>query len=412
MMCGGDGISWASTWSCKTGVTRQWAAAGLLLGGGLLAVALVWGAARLSARGDRAADPRAVLDRYCVDCHNSSEWAGGVAFDRLSLDAVHDGADEWERAVRKVRTGFMPPAGEPRPPRPELDRFAAAIEARLDRAAAAAPNPGAEGLSRLNRAEYANAVRDLLDYDAGRIVAALPADDAIQGFDNIAAALTVSPTLIESYVNAAMKISRAAVGDRSLGPTQVTYDVPTGLSQTEHIDGLPLGTRGGLKFTHDFPLDATYELRVGTRRAGLLSAQRFCAPPSIDVTLDGKPLDVDDPSAFRLRVAAGPRTVTVALLDERRCEGVNELYGVYAPGGGVENVTIHGPFEPTGTGETPSRRAIFTCHPQTGRDEVACAREILTRLATRAYRRPLQAGDAEIDTLMSFYDRGRREGDF
>jgi hypothetical protein len=281
----------------------------------------------------------------------------------------------------------------------------------LDAAAQAAPHSGPKGVSRLNRAEYANAVRDLLTYDARAVVAGLPADDSIQGFDNVAAALTVSPTLIESYVNAALKISRAAVGDRALGPTQVTYDAPGG-SQAAHVDGLPLGTRGGFKLTHDFPLDATYEIRVRARGPGALAGQRFCAPPRIDVTLDAAPVAVETPAAFRLPLAAGPHTLTVALLDEHRCEGVNELYGVYAPGGGIDSVEIHGPFEATGVGDTPSRRAIFSCTPPAGGDDVPCAREILTRLATRAYRRPVDTHDAALATLLSFYERGRQDGGF
>jgi hypothetical protein len=384
-------------------VTAQQRLAAFLIGAGLLAVAVVSVGVRFAGRHDRSAEPRAVLDGYCVGCHNDAERAGDVTFERLATDAVAAHADVWERVVRKVRTGFMPPAGEPRPPRAVLDRFATGLETRLDGAAAAAPNPGAKGSARLNRAEYANAVRDLLAYDARPFVDALPADDSIQGFDNIAAALTVSPTLIEGYVGAAMKISRAAVGDRSLGPTQVTYEVAADVSQAAHVDGLPLGTRGGLRFTHTFPLDATYELRVRARGPGALSGQRFCALPKIDVTLDGRPLAVENPSAFHLRVAAGPRTLTVALLDERRCEGVNELYGVYAPGGAVQSVEIHGPFEPTGPGDTPSRKAIFSCRPATGDEEAPCAREILTRLATRAYRRPLGADDPAVDTLVGFY---------
>ena len=362
-------------------------------------------------RGAARADPRVVLERYCTGCHDSAERAGGLALDRLPLDHLHADAKTWEHVVRKVRTGFMPPAGEPRPERAVLDGLAAALERRLDAAARAAPNAGFKGVSRLNRAEYANAIRDLLAYDASAIVAALPADDAIQGFDNVAAALTVSPTLIESYVTAALKISRGAVGDRAQGPAQTVYDAPGG-SQASHVDGLPLGTRGGFKLTHAFPLDATYELRVRARGPGPLAGQRFCAPPRIDLTFDGAPLQIADASAFRLRVAAGPRTLTVALLDERRCEGVNELYGVYAPGGGIDSVEIHGPFETTGMGDTPSRRAIFSCHPPISGEELPCAREILTRLATRAYRRPVDPDDPALETLLKFFERGRRDGDF
>jgi hypothetical protein len=358
-----------------------------------------------------AADPKGLLDRYCVGCHNSAERAGDLALDGATLDTLSANRDIWEHAVRKVRTGFMPPAGEPRPDRAALDRFAAALEERLDAAARSAPNPGFKGVSRLNRAEYANAVRDLLAYDAGAVVALLPPDDAIQGFDNVAAALTVSPTLIESYVNAAQKISRAAIGDRSQGPTQISYTAPGG-SQAAHVDGLPLGTRGGFKVTHYFPLDAAYEIRVRARGFGALAGQRFCTQPRIDITLDGTPLAVDDPAAHRLRVAGGPHTLTIALLDEHRCEGVNELYGVYAAGGGIDSIEIHGPFEASGTGDTPSRRAVFSCIPPRGGEDLPCARETLLRLATRAYRRPVDTDDAALETLLRFYERGRRDGGF
>ena len=382
----------------------------LTIAAGLLATVIAGVTAHVW-RGHAGVEPRTVVERYCVGCHDSAERAGGLALDRLPLDAVHRDAETWERVVRKVRTGFMPPAGEPRPGRAALDAFAATIEQRLDAAARAAPNPGFKPVSRLNRAEYANAVRDLLSYDAAPIVATLPADDAIQGFDNVAGALTVSPTLIESYVNAALKISRAAVGDRSLGPTQVVYDAPGG-SQAAHVNGLPLGTRGGFKLTHVFPLDATYEIRVRTRGGGVLSGQRYCAPPRVDVTLDGEPLSAENPAAFRLRVAAGPHTLTAALLDTRRCEGVNELYGVFAAGGGIDSVEFHGPFETTGTGDTPSRRAIFRCYPPIGGDEAPCASEILAHLATRAYRRPVDPGDAAVATLLRFFAEGRQGGDF
>jgi hypothetical protein len=360
----------------------------------------------------RAPDPRAVLDHYCVDCHNKDDYTGGVAFDRLRLDELPAHAEVWEHAVRKLRTGFMPPADSPRPDRAVLDGLAANLEARLDRAAAKAPNPGTEGVSRLNRAEYVNAVRDLVAYDATRIASALPADDAIKGFDNIAKALTVSPTLIQDYVAAAQKISREAIGDRSMVPTQVRYDAPAGLSQDEHIEGLPLGTRGGMQFTHTFPLDATYEIRVAARRIGFLSAQRFCKAPSVEVRLNGELLDVADPSAFRLEIPAGPQTIAVALVDERRCAGVDELYGVYSTGGGIRSVEIHGPFAPTGPGDTPSRRAIFRCYPKAAEQEAPCARRILTALATKAFRRPLDEDAPEIDMLLGFYAQGRREGDF
>jgi mono/diheme cytochrome c family protein len=384
-----------------------------------LAVALGAGAVISLAATDRLAgvfrpkaDPRALLHRYCVDCHNAAEYTGGVAFDTLRLDNLPRDAETWEHAVRKLRTGFMPPADAPRPKRAVLDGLAAELETRLDRAAAEAPNPGIEGVSRLNRAEYVNVIRDLLAYDASAVAGTLPADDAIKGFDNIAQALTVSPTLIQGYVNAALKISRAAVGDRSMVPTQVRYEAPAGLAQNAHIEGLPLGTRGGMRFTHNFPLDATYEFRVAARGVGFLSAQRFCKPPKIEIMLNGEPVSVEDPKSFRLEIPAGPQTLAVALIDAVRCAGADELYGVYSPAGGIQNVEIQGPFDATGPGDTPSRRAIFKCYPQNAEEQTPCARRILTALASKAFRRPLSADDSAVETLMGFYRRGRRGGDF
>jgi len=382
----------------------------LLVSIGLPAVTLA-AVAAWKLRDRERVEPQAVLERYCIECHNSAERAGDLALDRLSLDLVEPDVHAWEQVVRKVRTGFMPPVGEPRPPRVVLDGFAAAVEQRLDATAQAAPRAGFKTVSRLNRTEYTNAIRDLLAYDASSVAATLPADDAIQGFDNVAAALTVSPTLIERYVAAAAKISRAAVGDRTHAGTQVSYAAPGG-TQASHVDGLPLGTRGGFKLVHDFPLDATYEIRIRSRGFGPLAGQRMCPLPRIDVTLDGAPLTVVNPDSFRQRIGAGPHALTVALLVEQRCEGVNELFGVYAPAGGVDAVEIHGPFEPEGLGDTPSRRAIFVCRPSSPEQETACASEILTRLATRGYRQAVREDDLGLAALMSFYRQGRQDGDF
>ena len=283
----------------------------------------------------------------------------------------------------------MPPAGEPRPERAALDRFATALEQQLDAAAGPRRIPAPRGIARLNRAEYANAVRDLLAYDARAVVDTLPTDDSIQGFDNIAAALTVSPTLIESYVNAALKISRAAVGDRSLGPTQVSYDAPGGLASGARRRA---AARHARRLALHAQLSARRDLRdprarARPRRAGgtaLLRRRRASTSRSTASRSPSTTPRAHPPAHGRRATHADGR-----LLDERRCEGVNELYGVYAAGGGIESVEIHGPFEATGTGDTPSRRAIFGCRPPSSGDEMACAREILTRLATLAYRRPV-----------------------
>lgn len=354
-----------------------------------------------------------LLENYCSECHNLDDQAGGIAFDLLQHDALAGDADTWELAIRKIRTGMMPPAGKPRPERAVLDGFVATLANRLDSEAAAHPNPGSAGMGRLNRAEYRNAVRDLLAFDASGIVSQLPADESAHGFDNLAEVLSVSPTLIDSYVGAAMRIGREAVGDRTLIPTQVKYPAPGG-AQTRHVEGLPLGTRGGMVVTHNFPLDAKYEIKVNTQGAGgVFNSQAFCSGgPDIVVMIDGEPVPVEDPKTFQLPVAAGPHTLGVAMADARRCEGVNEFYDVYNVGGAISGIEINGPFEAGSAGDTPSRRAIFSCYPTAATEERSCAQSILARLATQAYRRPVAVDSAETATLLQFYDKGRQEADF
>jgi hypothetical protein len=251
----------------------------------------------------------------------------------------------------------------------------------------------------------------LLAYDASAAVETLPVDEAVAGFDNIGEGLSVSPTLIEAYVAAAAAIARGAVGDRAASPTQVRHAPPARLSQDEHIDGLPLGTRGGFVVTHDFPLDATYELRVAGARQSALASQQLCEAPEVVVALDGRLLDVDA-ERFRMAVPAGPHTIAVALADVARCTGVNELYDDYGVPGGIGHVEIHGPFDPAGPGDTPSRRAIFRCYPDDVAEQLPCAREILTALAAKAFRRPLAPDAAEIETLLDFYRAGHAAAGF
>jgi hypothetical protein len=359
-----------------------------------------------------------ILDRYCVACHNEIDLTGGLSFERLDREDVSRNADVWEAVVRKLRTGLMPPLGEPRPPRAVLDAFAVSLEAGLDEAWARAPNPGARPLARLNRTEYANAIRDLLAYDASAIASTLPPDATVAGFDNNAEGLSVSPTLLEGYATAAMQISRRAVGDRTMGHGETRYTAMPGAAQRAPIDGLPLGTRGGLAVVHTFPLDATYEFVVSAAipAAGWdnpTGALVYCDGPALDVTFNGAPVAVENPRRFRLRVPAGPQRISVALVDDKRCAGVNELYeGEVALGGAVQALTIDGPFDATGSGDTPSRREIFLCRPASTDEEPACAEQILARLATRAYRRPVAAGSGELAQLSRFYALGRGEGDF
>ena len=357
-----------------------------------------------------------VVERYCVGCHNEVDLSGGLAFEGLDREDVATDAAAWEAVVRKLRTGLMPPKGEPRPDRTVLDAMATGLERELDAAAARAPNPGAKPLARLNRTEYANAIHDLLGFDAGAIASTLPPDASTDGFDNIAASLSVSPTLLEGYSLAAMQIGRRAVGDRTMGHGETRYASAGGSAQQRHVEGLPLGTRGGLSIEHNFPLDAEYELTVQANlpRAGWDNPTGrfvYCDGPSVELMFNGSPIELDGRRRVRLRVPAGPHRVAAALVDDERCAGVNELYeGEVEVGGGVAGIMIAGPYNATGAGETPSRREIFVCQPVTATEETPCAERVLARLATRAYRRPIEGGSQELDLLLDFYRLGREEG--
>jgi len=353
----------------------------------------------------------ALLTQYCVTCHNQRLKTAGLLLDGMDVEHVGKDAAAWEKVVRKIRTGMMPPSGARRPERALLDSFAADLEGRLDRAAVAGSSLDAPALHRLNRSEYANAVRDLLALDID-VATLLPADASSEGFDNIADALGVSPSLIGSYVSAAMKISRRAVGDRTLTPTQITYTVPGALVQDKHIEGLPLGTRGGLLVRHTFPLDAEYEFSVSGAGPGGGGA----GGTTIDVTLDGEQLKAPNVRSFRMPVTAGPHMIGAALVDRVRGAGVDEQYSDFrvnsrfVAGGGIGTVVVTGPFKATSPGDTPSRHRIFVCHPSSANDEPGCAKKIVSTVARRAYRRPVS--DEEVATLMTFYDKGRADGDF
>jgi len=351
----------------------------------------------------------AFLKQYCITCHNERAKQGGLAIDTFVAARVGAHAEEWEKVVRKIKTGMMPPSGAPRPARAVLDAFAAALETKLDAAADPKASLETPALHRLNRVEYANAIRDLLDIDVN-VASLLPADGSSEGFDNIAEMLGVSPSLIQGYVSAAMKISRLAVGDRTMAPSLVTYQAPAGLAQDRHLDGLPLGTRGGLVVRHIFPLDAEYEFTIGGGRGGGPGG-------GTDVTFDGQKITAQNTGRFRMAVKAGPHTIGAAVIDRARGAGVDDAYSDFraanngfATGGGVQGINIMGPFNPTGPGDTPSRRRIFVCRPAAAAEEEACAKNILTTVARRAYRGTVSGAD--LDTLMTFYRQGRAAGDF
>ncbi len=418
--------------------------------GSIAALAAATVAYVIGQREPSAADHWALVDRYCVGCHNDAELAGDLAFDSLNRTALHADAAVWEAAIRKLRGHLMPPPGEPRPAEASVAALVRWLEQSLDEAAREAPNPGAPALHRLNRAEYANAVRDLLDVpvDAATL---LPADDSSGGFDNIADALSVSPALLSSYVSAAARISRLAVGDSNASSTIVTYRPARGLVQATHLDGQPLGTRGGMSVRHVFPLDAEYEIRVG-RGGGGFGLEALGGDEEVEITLNGERAAVlgrGGPRTAVLQIPAGPQTLGAAIVRKRDAQGVDDLFAVHAPTPGITTLSIVGPRSASGApfqgvGDTPSRRRLFVCSPadesDAGRDaggratqaragmpeveqrreqlpgavaeENACATEILARLAARAYRRPVSADDAALATLLEFYAAGRAEGSF
>ena len=354
-----------------------------------------------------APDP-AFVKQYCVGCHNERVRNGNLALDALDPRTTDGHAETWEKVVRKLRTGMMPPDGAPKPAASAREAFTASLEATLDRAASRRLDPGAPALHRLNRTEYANVIRDLLALDVD-VSALLPPDDSAAGFDHKADVLGISPALIEGYVAAAARISRLAMGDPSIGLDRVVYRVPGDLSQDAHIEGLPLGTRGGIVIRHTFPLDAEYDLQVGQAGGGRLGGPPVAGPRADDlyVAIDGARVTLTGRGATRLKIPAGPRTIAAAPIIRTRTAGADGIFDIDARTPGVTQVTINGPHNATGPGDTPSRRRILTCTPTSPADEDACAVRILSGLAVRAYRRPVSAAGAEMKTLLEFYRAGR-----
>jgi len=405
---------------------------------------------------------KALLDQYCVTCHNERLKTGGLALETLPLNRLGEkNAETWEKVVRKLRAGLMPPAGAKRPERGSLDAFAKSIEDSIDHFAASNPNPGRAPLHRMNRVEYANAIRDLLalEVDSSTL---LPADDSSHGFDNIADVLGVSPSLLERYVSAAAKISRLAVGERDAAPAQVTYTVKGDLSQNQTLEGQPLGTRGGTTIRHNFPVDGEYLIKLSLLK--LSFGQVFgegAEGEELEVTLNGervklfkldevpmffmreapgshppKPQPTDPLEErvkmtpdirleFRVKVKAGPQAIGVAFLQKNYAANedlvrrpssstydvfIGMQYG-YTTAPHLSRVVITGPYNPTGLGDTPSRRRVLVCRPASASDETTCARQIVSTLARRAFRRVVN--DNDVASLLTFYQQERdRTGNF
>ncbi len=382
---------------------------------------------------------RAVLDKYCVVCHNQRLKTGGLTLDNLDLAQVPVHADVWEKVVGKLRSHTMPPAGMPRPDAATYSSLAGWLETQIDQASE--PYAGRPILHRLNRTEYGNAIRDLLALNVDS-AALLPPDDSAFGFDNVSDALGVSPSLEQHYLDAALKIGALAVGDPNIAPGSETWRIRQDLSQDRHVNGLPLGTVGGTLVRYNFPLDGEYAFQAKLFRTNLNIMRGLESPHQVEVAIDGrrihlasiggpadlaslfeKPTDTGDAVDARLRVRvpvkAGPHVVTIAFLADtddvepaRLQPYIRSSVDNFDWSGSphLESLTIAGPFHPARASDTPSRRRIFVCHPGPNIGEQACARRILSTLARRAYRG--QVSDSDLRTLLTFYDQGKRDGGF
>jgi hypothetical protein len=386
-----------------------------------------------------AAPHQSVLDRYCTDCHNRAEQAGDLVLESAGLTDPPGRADVFEKVVHKLRLGLMPPPGEPRPEPATVASLVSYLTDSLDAAASAYPNPGRMPLHRLNRSEYANAIRDLFGLELD-IESLLPADSLSHGFDNISDVLTTSPLLLERYLTVALRVAATAVGDTRIEARTAHYQPRADLSQNQWIEGLPLGTRGGLVVDHYFPVDGVYEIRPELWAAAastLRGLEGFQTPFELEILIDGVPvhrapvggLEDDDLSnrnqgtatavvneriATRVPVAAGLRRVGVTFvmksfaLNQRLLQPFESDLPAGNDGYGwprILRLLVSGPFDASGPGDTPVRHALFTCPPDTTRADAGCARGILERVAMRAWSRPLT--DADIDMLLDFYRQGR-----
>ncbi|MFA5908018.1 MAG: DUF1592 domain-containing protein [Vicinamibacterales bacterium] len=378
-------------------------------------------------------EQNAVIKQYCAGCHSDRGKAGGLSLAAFDATTVVDHADTTEKMIRKLRAGMMPPAGARRPEPAVIDALAAAFETRIDRAAALNPNPGSRPSQRLNRAEYARAVKDLLSVDVD-VNAYLPADTISDGFDNIADSQTISSTLMEGYLRAASQISRLAVGDRNASAASTTWKVPRTASQMRHVEGAPLGTRGGLSVMHVFPADGDYYFKIMLHMGP--TGDLFGGPyrgEQIEVSINGERvalMDINprmneqDPNGMtmqtpKVHIKAGEQRLSAAFV--QRFDGpaddlimpiehtladtnIGEVFGTTALTH-LRDFTVAGPVAVTGVSDTASRRRIFTCRPISAVEESRCATDIVRQLAGRAYRGPVQADD--FKELMTFYERGR-----
>ncbi|MEO6081118.1 MAG: DUF1592 domain-containing protein [Steroidobacteraceae bacterium] len=384
-----------------------------------------------------AAAHQQLLDTYCADCHNQDDWAGSLAFETLPLTQVSEQAESWEKVIRKLNGHMMPPPGNQQPEPDRVKAFVGWLETSIDRSAAAQPIAGNVALHRLNRAEYANAIRDLLDLQIDTTVL-LPKDDVSDGFDNVANVLKVSPSFLEQYIAAARDISLLAVGNPEPKQQLASYRVPAGNSQYRHVDGLPLGTRGGMLVEHYFPTDGDYDFTI-TGLAGATYVFGLDEPHTVIMTIDGRKVfeqsvggdkdvrAIDQQQApalaainerfrnIRRSVSAGPHQVGITFIAKTFAESDDILYPLL-PEDQWRRITkpsqlqIMGPYNPKGLGVTPSRQRIFVCRPRAVSEELPCANLILGNLVKKAFRHP--PTPEELAAPLGFFRRGREQGNF
>ena len=401
--------------------TLSWAA---------VAIVCAIGCEHLKAAPTPAAE-RALLDQYCITCHNDKTRINNFSLQNEDINAVGDHPEVWERVIRKLRAGMMPPPGMPRPPIAKYEELRDWLEAQVDRKAAGHLNPGSVVLHRLNRTEYANAIRDLLDLQID-VTTLLPADDSARGFDNVAGSLTISPTLLEAYTTAATRIARTAVGFWK-SPTEAAYIAPGDTSQNHHIEGLPFGTRGGMAVRHIFPADGEYKFSVQNFGLG-----KFIPGERLEFLIDNETVEIRDYTGVGLSAANaadhdGSIDVTVPVKAGSHIVGVTFLATNYRPSldlirqferkslednpipqlqyyPAIGLLKIQGPFHPTRPDDSASIRKVYRCRPSSTDQERSCAGEILGTLMRRAYRRPITPTDQEW--VQAFYLEGSRGGTF
>jgi len=386
----------------------------------------------------------ALVKQYCATCHNdrNKNNAGGLTlqgFDSSKVGRDGEVAEVAEKMIRKLRAGMMPPSGARRPDAHVINAFASSMETRLDQAAALNPNPGHRPFQRLNRAEYALAVRAVLGLDVD-VSAFLPPDQISAGFDNVADSQGFSATLMEGYLRAANRISSLAVGDPRAAASATTYKVPRTGSQMRHVEGAPFGTRGGMSVMHTFPADGEYSFRMQLH--SIPTGQLFGSTVRgelLEVSLDGERVAVleinprmseADPNGMnittpKIHVKAGTQRVSAAFVarfdavPDDLMPPIDHTLADSQIGAGfgittlphLREFAVTGPFTVTGVSDTPSRRRIFSCRPTSAADETVCAAEIIRKIGTQAYRGPLSATD--VDGLQKFYQQGRKDdGDF